>query len=95
MPPRVTPDLVVCRGGHSIASHEYEYTKNCGYQLGLRRLNIITGCGPGAMKGPIKGVAIGHVKQHIEARRYIGISEPGIIAAESPQSYCQRINRDA
>lgn len=80
MPPQVTPDLVVCWGGHSITSHEYEYTKNCGYQLGLRRLNIITGCGPGAMKG----AAIGHVKQHIEARRYIGISEPGIIAAESP-----------
>ena len=64
MPPQVTPDLVVCWGGHSITSHEYEYTKNCGYQLGLRRLNIITGCGPGAMKGPMKGAAIGHVKQH-------------------------------
>ena len=84
MQPQVTPDLVVCWGGHSIAEHEYHYTKNCGYQLGLRRLNIITGCGPGAMKGPMKGAAIGHAKQRVDSRRYIGISEPGIIAAESP-----------
>ncbi len=82
--PQVNPELVVCWGGHSIAEGEYEYTKECGYQLGLRRLNIITGCGPGAMKGPMKGAAIGHAKQRAESRRYIGISEPGIIAAESP-----------
>ncbi|MDX1556449.1 MAG: pyrimidine/purine nucleosidase domain-containing protein, partial [Xanthomonadales bacterium] len=53
--PHVDPDLVVCWGGHSISREEYDYTKECGYQLGLRRLNIITGCGPGAMKGPMKG----------------------------------------
>jgi len=82
--PQVDPDLVVCWGGHSIGREEYEYTKDCGYQMGLRRLNIITGCGPGAMKGPMKGAAIGHAKQRAISRRYIGISEPGIIAAESP-----------
>jgi predicted Rossmann-fold nucleotide-binding protein len=82
--PQVNPELVVCWGGHSISSGEYEYTKDCGYQLGLRRLNIITGCGPGAMKGPMKGATIAHAKQRFESRRYIGISEPGIIAAESP-----------
>lgn len=82
--PQVDPDLVVCWGGHSIAREEYEYTKECGYQLGLRRLNIITGCGPGAMKGPMKGATIAHAKQRVASRRYIGISEPGIIAAESP-----------
>jgi hypothetical protein len=79
--PQVEPDLVVCWGGHSIARHEYEYTKQVGYALGLRRLNIITGCGPGAMKGPMKGATIGHSKQRSQLRRYIGISEPGIIAA--------------
>jgi hypothetical protein len=84
MIPQVDPDLVVCWGGHSIGREEYEYTKECGYQLGLRRLNIITGCGPGAMKGPMKGATIGHAKQRASSRRYIGISEPGIIAAESP-----------
>lgn len=80
----VDPDLVVCWGGHSISREEYDYTKECGYQLGLRRLNIITGCGPGAMKGPMKGATIAHSKQRVSPGRYIGISEPGIIAAESP-----------
>jgi predicted Rossmann-fold nucleotide-binding protein len=32
----------------------------------------------------MKGAAIGHAKQFNEKRRYVGISEPGIIAAESP-----------
>jgi predicted Rossmann-fold nucleotide-binding protein len=82
--PEVEPDLVVCWGGHSIARPEYEYTKNVGYQLGLRYLNIITGCGPGAMKGPMKGATIAHSKQRKKLGRYIGVSEPGIIAAESP-----------
>jgi predicted Rossmann-fold nucleotide-binding protein len=36
------------------------------------------------MKGPMKGAAIGHAKQRIRNGRYIGISEPGIVAAESP-----------
>jgi predicted Rossmann-fold nucleotide-binding protein len=82
--PEVEPNLVVCWGGHSIARHEYEYTKDCGYALGLRSLNIITGCGPGAMKGPMKGATIAHAKQRVRTGRYIGVSEPGIIAAESP-----------
>ena len=82
--PQVEPDLVVCWGGHSISRPEYEYTKTCGYEMGLRNLNIVTGCGPGAMKGPMKGATIGHSKQRTSLRRYIGISEPGIIAAESP-----------
>jgi predicted Rossmann-fold nucleotide-binding protein len=78
------PDLVVCWGGHSISREEYDYTKLVGYQVGLRRLNICTGCGPGAMKGPMKGAAIAHSKQRKKNGRYVGISEPGIIAAESP-----------
>jgi predicted Rossmann-fold nucleotide-binding protein len=82
--PEVEPNLVVCWGGHSIARPEYEYTKDCGYELGLRSLSIITGCGPGAMKGPMKGATIAHAKQRVKSGRYIGISEPGIIAAESP-----------
>lgn len=80
----VEPNLVVCWGGHSISRHEYDYSKEVGYQMGLRGLDICTGCGPGAMKGPMKGAAIGHAKQRIKDGRYVGISEPGIIAAESP-----------
>ncbi len=82
--PNVDPNLVVCWGGHSISRYEYDYTKHVGYQLGLRDLDICTGCGPGAMKGPMKGATIGHAKQRRRKNRYIGITEPGIIAAESP-----------
>jgi len=77
-------NLVVCWGGHAISREEYDYTKLVGYELGLRALNVCTGCGPGAMKGPMKGAAIGHAKQRIRDGRYVGITEPGIIAAESP-----------
>ncbi len=82
--PDVLPNIVVCWGGHSINPVEYKYTKEVGYQMGLRRLNVCTGCGPGAMKGPMKGANIAHAKQRITNGRYIGITEPGIIAAESP-----------
>lgn len=80
-----SPNLVVCWGGHSISTYEYDYTKVVGYQIGLRGMNICTGCGPGAMKGPMKGAAIAHAKQRIQRySQYIGLSEPGIIAAEAP-----------
>ncbi|MEQ1638353.1 MAG: nucleotide 5'-monophosphate nucleosidase PpnN [Methylococcales bacterium] len=82
--PRLNPNLVVCWGGHSISRNEYKYTKQVGHELGLRGLDICTGCGPGAMKGPMKGATIGHAKQRIKNGQYIGITEPGIIAAESP-----------
>ena len=81
---KARPNLIVCWGGHSIANEEYQYTKEVGYQLGLRGLDVCTGCGPGAMKGPMKGATIGHAKQRIHHGRYLGITEPGIIAAEPP-----------
>ncbi len=84
--PRRQPNLVVCWGGHSISEYEYDYTKEVGYRLGLRGLDICTGCGIGAMKGPMKGAAIGHAKQRIENGRFIGITEPGIIASEAPNA---------
>ncbi len=82
--PETDPNLVVCWGGHSIERTEYDYCKRVGYQLGLRGLNICTGCGPGAMKASMKGATIGHSKQRIRQGRYVGLTEPGIIAAESP-----------
>jgi predicted Rossmann-fold nucleotide-binding protein len=84
--PRTELNTIVCWGGHSIGLKEYKYTKEVGYQLGLREMNICTGCGPGAMKGPMKGAAIGHAKQRYKNGRYIGISEPSIIAAEPPNA---------
>lgn len=80
----VDPSITVCWGGHSINPTEYRYTKKIGHELGLRGLDICTGCGPGAMKGPMKGATISHAKQRKTDARYIGLTEPGIIAAEAP-----------
>ncbi|MFV3402496.1 MULTISPECIES: nucleotide 5'-monophosphate nucleosidase PpnN [Pseudomonas] len=82
--PGVEPKMVVCWGGHSISSEEYQYTKKVGHELGLRKLDICTGCGPGVMKGPMKGATIAHAKQRMHGSRYLGLTEPGIIAAEAP-----------
>ncbi|EKO3972347.1 LOG family protein [Vibrio fluvialis] len=82
--PGIIPNLVVCWGGHSINEIEYQYTREVGHELGLRELNICTGCGPGAMEGPMKGAAIGHAKQRFHEQRYLGLTEPSIIAAEPP-----------
>lgn len=84
--PGLEPNLVVCWGGHAISRDEYDFTKEVGYELGLRGLDIVTGCGPGAMKGSMKGATIAHAKQRISRGRYIGVSEPGIIAAEPPNA---------
>jgi predicted Rossmann-fold nucleotide-binding protein len=82
--PGVEPKIVVCWGGHSISTEEYKYTKKVGHELGLRSLDVCTGCGPGVMKGPMKGATISHAKQRITGSRYLGLTEPGIIAAEAP-----------
>ena len=88
---KVKPNLVVCWGGHSISEPEYQYTKKVGYEFGLRGLDVCTGCGPGAMKGPMKGATIGHAKQRISTGRYIGLTEPGIIAAEPPNAIVNQL----
>ncbi|RJG51203.1 nucleotide 5'-monophosphate nucleosidase PpnN [Motilimonas pumila] len=82
--PGVDPSLIVCWGGHSINEGEYKYTREIGNELGLRELNICTGCGPGAMEGPMKGATVGHAKQRVKGGRYVGLTEPSIIAAEPP-----------
>ncbi|HEV7631753.1 MAG TPA: nucleotide 5'-monophosphate nucleosidase PpnN [Steroidobacteraceae bacterium] len=88
---KIKPNLVVCWGGHSISNVEYQYTKKVGYEIGLRGMDVCTGCGPGAMKGPMKGATIGHAKQRIGAGRYIGLTEPGIIAAEPPNAIVNQL----
>jgi pyrimidine/purine-5'-nucleotide nucleosidase len=75
---------IVCWGGHSINQVEYDYTQAVGQELGLRCFDICTGCGPGAMKGPMRGALYAHRRQNYTEGRFIGISEPGIIAAEPP-----------
>lgn len=78
------PNMVVCWGGHSINENEYLYARSVGNQLGLRELNICTGCGPGVMEAPMKGAAVGHAQQRYKEGRFIGLTEPSIIAAEPP-----------
>ncbi len=79
-----TPNMVVCWGGHSISDVEYRYSKEVGHSMGLRGHDICTGCGPGVMKGPMKGATIAHAKQRFNASRFLGLTEPGIITAEAP-----------
>lgn len=78
------PNLVVCWGGHSISEVEYQYCRQVGLELGLREMNIITGCGTGVMEAPMKGAAIGHANQRYKNSRFVGITEPSIIASEPP-----------
>ncbi len=80
------PNLVVCWGGHSINENEYYYARQVGMQLGLRELNICTGCGPGIMEAPMNGAAVGHAQQRYKDSRFIGMTEPSIIAAEPPNA---------
>jgi predicted Rossmann-fold nucleotide-binding protein len=91
MQPNREPNVVICWGGHSISRTEYKYTKQVGYHLGLRQLDICTGCGPGAMKGPMKGAVVGHGKQRYQDGRFIGLTEPGIIAAEAPNAIVNQL----
>ncbi len=88
---KTRPNLVVCWGGHSIGDAEYRYAKRVGYEFGLRGLDVCTGCGPGAMKAPMKGAGVGHAKQRITHARFIGVTEPGIIAAEPPNAIVNQL----
>lgn len=78
------PNIIVCWGGHSIKQTEYDYGYIVGQELGVRHLNICTGCGPGAMEAPMRGAAVGHARQSNKESRFIGITETSIIAAEPP-----------
>lgn len=81
------PNIAVCWGGHSISQSEYQYAYDVGHELGLRGIDICTGCGPGIMEAPMHGSVIGHIQQNVDKScRRIGLTEPSIIAAEPPNS---------
>ncbi|WP_031578618.1 nucleotide 5'-monophosphate nucleosidase PpnN [Ruminobacter sp. RM87] len=80
------PNTVVCWGGHSISKAEYDYAYNVGVQLGLRKFDICTGCGPGVMEAPMVGANFGQSKQNSSTCRFVGLTEPSIIAAEPPNA---------
>lgn len=56
----IKPNLAVCWGGHSIPQNEYDYAYQVGLELGLRKIDICTGCGPGVMEAPMKGSLQGY-----------------------------------
>lgn len=78
------PGTVVCWGGHSVNRAEYQYAHEVGVQLGLRKMDVCTGCGPGVMEAPMIGANFGQKKQNSGTCRFIGLTEPSIIAAEPP-----------
>ncbi|MEW9906905.1 MAG: nucleotide 5'-monophosphate nucleosidase PpnN [Candidatus Symbiodolus clandestinus] len=83
--------LIVCWGGHAIQATEYRYAQQVGYELGLRGLQVATGCGPGAMEAPMKGAVRGHARQWYKNSRLIGLTEPMIIAAEPPNAFVNQL----
>jgi predicted Rossmann-fold nucleotide-binding protein len=88
---KTEPNLVVAWGGHTINPIEYEYCKEVGYHLGLRGLNIITGSGLGVMEASMVGASIAHAKQRINNGIYLGITEPGIVSSESPNTLINQL----
>ena len=89
--PGQNPNVAVCWGGHAINQTEYDYAYEVGVRLGLRKIDVCTGCGPGAMEAPMKGAFFGHALQGYSSSRFIGLTEPSIIAAEPPNPYVKEL----
>lgn len=82
------PNVAVCWGGHSIKEDEYQYAYEVGRALGLRGIDICTGCGPGVMEAPMRGSLHGHSLQGDAQNCFrVGLTEPSIIAAEPPNPF--------
>ena len=89
--PGQDPNIVVCWGGHAINKTEYDYAFEVGRELGLREFDICTGCGPGAMEAPMAGAVVGYAMQKFRSGRFIGLTEPSIIAAEPPNPFVNEL----
>lgn len=88
----VKPNIAVCWGGHSISKPEYDYAYKVGKALGLRGIDICTGCGPGIMEAPMRGSLEGHALQNNAAQsERFGLTEPSIIAAEPPNPFVSNL----
>lgn len=88
----VKPNIAVCWGGHSISKPEYDYAYKVGKALGLRGIDICTGCGPGIMEAPMRGSLEGHALQNNAANcERFGLTEPSIIAAEPPNPFVSNL----
>lgn len=90
--PDNVPNIAVCWGGHSISDSEYKYAYQVGRALGLRGIDICTGCGPGIMEAPMRGSLEGHALQdNAQSCERIGLTEPSIIAAEPPNPFVSNL----
>lgn len=90
--PDNAPNIAVCWGGHSISDDEYKYAYQVGKALGLRGIDICTGCGPGIMEAPMRGSLEGHAFQdNAQSCERIGLTEPSIIAAEPPNPFVSNL----
>ena len=88
----VKPNIAVCWGGHSVTKPEYDYAYKVGRALGLRGIDICTGCGPGIMEAPMRGSLEGHALQNNAAcSERFGLTEPSIIAAEPPNPFVSNL----
>lgn len=85
------PDLAVCWGGHALDRSEYEYARAVGHSLGMRKLDVCTGGGSGAMQGATEGALLGHARQRMEGARLVGVVEPTIMVADAPNPFVREL----
>lgn len=75
------------QGGHTVPPDEYRFGKEVGFELGNRFLGDIvltTGCGPGVMEGPFKGLIQSYAACSVPFQRRVGLTELGILSKEAP-----------
>lgn len=81
---------VMIQGGHHIPKFEGTHHKRLGFGLGLLGLEAVTGSGPGSMEDPFKGALRGYTMMHLP-RKFIGITEDGIISGEPCNDYIDHL----
>ncbi len=87
---RIQLDRITCFGGHRVGQDEYFFSKNLGKELGLAYMEVITGGGPGIMRGIMRGNVKGLRMQDTDGKQ-IGMTCPEIITAEPPNSWLNRL----
>ncbi|MEK6797131.1 MAG: pyrimidine/purine nucleotide monophosphate nucleosidase domain-containing protein [Spirochaetota bacterium] len=81
---------IMMQGGHHIPEIESNHHKRLGFGVGLLGLELITGSGPGAMEDPMKGALRGY-QMNRHTRKFIGITEDGIISGEPCNDYIDHL----
>lgn len=82
---------VMIQGGHHIPDFESHHHKRMGYGLGLLGFELITGSGPGCMEDPMKGALRGYQMNGHKGKKFIGVTEDGIISGEPCNDYIDHL----